>query len=266
MKILRKIYGLLRHHILMKFFAQTIRRNRILRSPEGAPGTEASRILNKIIKIRSFDGKYLEIGIENGLTLEAVCLNDKYGVDPNLMVNKIIKPKGTKLFLKESDIFFDALFESKFDIVYLDGLHTFEQTYRDFKNVIQYLHLNSILMVDDTVPLDEFSSHPIQSESYRLRKKSGKKDNGAWHGDVFKLVCTLNYLNLPELNYRTLVDLQNPKSVVWLKQGFDWPKKLPDLNRKLSESFTYSKYFEPKISEVFHPTTKSKFLEEIRVG
>lgn len=31
-------------------------------------------------------------------------------------------------------------------------------------------------------------------------------------------------------------------------------------------SFTYSKYFEPKISEVFHPTSKSKFLEAIRVG
>ena len=247
----------------MKFFAQTIRRNRILRSPESAPGTEASRILNKIIKIRSFDGKYLEIGVENGLTLEAVCLDDKYGVDPNLLVNKIIKPRGTKLFLEYSDIFFDTKIESKFDIVYLDGLHTFEQTYRDFKNVIQYLHLNSILMVDDTVPFDEFSSHPVQSESYSLRKKSGKKDNGAWHGDVYKLVRVLAYLKLPNLEYITLTDLINPKTLIFPKIGCDWPRDLPKIDNHIIDSFNYENSFKPHINMDFNPNTTADALSLI---
>jgi len=247
----------------MKFFAQTMRRNRILRNPESAPGTEASQILNKIIRTCSFNGKYLEIGVENGLTLEAVSLNDKYGVDPNLMVNRIIKPRGTKLFLQESDRFFDANMRLEFDIVYLDGLHTFEQTYRDLQNVIKYLHSKSILMIDDTVPSDEFSSHPVQNESYLLRKKSGKDDNGSWHGDVYKLVRALAHIRLPNLEYVTLIDLMNPKTIIFVKNGYEWPKDLPKFNQHIIDGFDYENSFKPNINVVFNPKTTTDALSLI---
>ena len=261
-----KIRARYKHYVVNKI-KKFWRQHRNLRHVKRAEGTEASSLMNSIIGIRELAGAYLEIGVESGFTFEAVNLKNKSAVDPKFLFNKWTKSRSIKLYETTSDAYFELNNGSNlfFDLVYLDGLHTFEQTYMDLGNTFQFLHSNSIVIIDDTVPCDSYSSNPVQKFAYETRISAGIKNDGSWHGDVFKLVCTLNYLNLPELNYRTLVDLQNPKTVVWLKQGFEWPKKLPDLNRKLSESFTYSKYFEPKISEVFHPTTKSKFLEEIRV-
>ena len=38
------------------------------------------------------------------------------------------------------------------DLVYLDGLHTFEQTYRDLCNTLMHAHPATVILVDDTVP------------------------------------------------------------------------------------------------------------------
>ena len=76
---------------------------------------------------------YLEIGVFKGLTLKDVEIADCAGVDPQFRVpaEELTGPSRT-LVTDTSDAYFAGLDRSTvFDIVFLDGLHTFEQTYRD---------------------------------------------------------------------------------------------------------------------------------------
>jgi len=262
-----KVKARFKHFVINKI-KKFIRQNRKLKHAMKAQGTEASTLINSIKEIIAFKGAYLEIGVESGFTFEAVNFKNKSAVDPKFLFNKWVKSRKIELYETTSDDYFAKIKARNlsFDLVYLDGLHTFEQTYEDLRNTFQILHSNSFVLIDDTVPCDFYSSNPIQELAYKSRVAAGFKNDGSWHGDVFKLVCTLDYLKLPGLNFRTLVDLQNPKTIVWMNQGFGWPKQLPESNQIPSESFTYPKYFEPKISEVFHPITNREFLEEIRIG
>jgi predicted O-methyltransferase YrrM len=53
-----------------------------------------------------------------------------------------------------SDIYFGELASSdeKFDVIVLDGLHTFEQTLRDLLNSEAYLKPNGVVIIDDVMP------------------------------------------------------------------------------------------------------------------
>lgn len=46
-------------------------------------GTEASDLINSLVNLRQFRGRYLEVGVENGLTFESVRLRQRVGVDPS---------------------------------------------------------------------------------------------------------------------------------------------------------------------------------------
>ncbi len=238
---------------------------RILLDPSRAPGTEASQLLNEIISVKNYSGKYLEIGVERGLTFEGVNIKEKFAVDPHILFNRWVKNSNAKLFEVTSDEFFEKGLHQNttFDLIYLDGLHTFEQTYRDLENSFRLMNSNSLLVIDDTVPSDIFSANPIQHLAYQSRIEAGLKNDGSWHGDTFKVVCALSQLQLPGVNFRTLVDLQNPKTVIWLSRGFDWPKELPAIHTYSLGGFTYQDYFMPHISKVFNPVFKNIFLEEI---
>jgi len=239
--------------------------HRILKSATNATGTEASRLINEIIVAKQFTGKYLEIGVERGFTFESVILKDKTAVDPRMLFSKLIKSSRIKLFEVYSDEYFRIKNQDNltFDLVYLDGLHTFEQTYLDLLNSFKCLNHNSVVVIDDTVPCDIFSSYPNQKQAFELREAAGFENDGSWHGDTFKVVCLLAYLDLPNLNYRTLVDLQNPKTVVWLNDGYMWPDLPSSLEGIPSDGFTYLNHFIPQISGIFNPSTKLKFLEEV---
>ena len=252
-------------HYLVKKPQQILRQNRIL-SLGKVNGTEASLLINDLITFREFGGTYLEIGVERGFTFEAVKLSRKIAVDPKMLFNTWIKKHSVKLIEVTSNEYF-ALIRGgkiKFDLVYLDGLHTFEQTYLDLSNTFSYLSSKSIVILDDTVPSDIFSSNPIQEEAYKSRVEAGYDNDGSWHGDVFKVVCALHYLKLPGLKYRTIVDLQNPKTVIWMSDGFEWPKSLPSLTEIPSDNFKFSEYFLPKLNDNFYPSTKEKLLLEIK--
>ena len=239
--------------------------HRILKSAANASGTEASRLINGIVNAKEFTGKYLEIGVERGFTFEGVTLKDKTAVDPKMLFSKWVKSPRIRLFEVSSDKYFSEKLKdySKFDLVYLDGLHTFEQTYLDLVNTFKHLNHDSVVVIDDTVPCDIFSSYPDQNQAFELREAAGFKNDGSWHGDTFKVVCLLAHLSLPNLNYRTLVDLQNPKTVVWLNDGYAWPSLPVSLAGIPLERFTYSDNFVPQISERFKPSTRLDFLEEV---
>ena len=79
-------------------------------------------IIQKIIDIKNYE-KYLEIGCDKDDNFSKIQAKIKIGVDP--------QRGGTKRMT--SDEFFKNNNEN-FDIIFLDGLHTYEQTIKDIQN------------------------------------------------------------------------------------------------------------------------------------
>ena len=174
--------------------------------------------------------RYLEIGVRAGDTFFNVGLPFKVGVDPDFTFDPAghVKP-GVHFFPQPSNDFFAGLRggepdigellpvrggEAKpaFDIIFIDGLHTFEQSYRDFVNSRAFAHEGTFWILDDTVPYDEFSAIPDMGRSLRLRRAAGLFGR-PWHGDVYKTVFAIHDLH-PEFSYCTLME-GNAQTVVW---------------------------------------------------
>ena len=148
-----------------------------------------------------------------------------------------------------SDEYFAANPDANFDLVFLDGLHTFRQTYTDLINALRTCPDGPIL-IDDTVPSDEVSAIPDQEESRRERSRRGWSGS-PWHGDVFKVILCVHDAH-PELSVRTIDDGSgNPQSVVWRS----------DMNvvpQAVGES-VLEKYDDVQFSEVFKDGTPLAF-------
>ncbi|AWN41992.1 class I SAM-dependent methyltransferase [Methylobacterium durans] len=132
--------------------------------------------------------RYLEVGVFRGETFFNVNVDFKVAVDPSFPFDASAhETDRTRFHEVGSDAFFRSAPYEPFDLIFLDGLHTFEQTLRDFLNSIAFAHDRTIWLFDDTVPNDNFSALPDQERCYRLRRSLGNGD-GAWMGDVFKVV------------------------------------------------------------------------------
>lgn len=188
-----------------------------------------SERLNYLANLRCAS-RYLEIGVNRGDTFFKVPLPLKVAVDPDFKFNpaELGRP-GEFFFSTTSDDFFHQLGtpgseveqslssnfpEGKiaFDLIFLDGLHTFEQTLRDFANSLHFSHENTIWLLDDTVPSDEYSALPDMDRSLAARRKAGIKGM-TWHGDVFKVIPAIHD-HFPDYSYCTLIE-DNPQTVVW---------------------------------------------------
>ena len=80
-------------------------------------GEKPSRleIIQKIISLKNYN-QYLEIGCDNDQVFSKINLKNKFGVDPVSGGN--IRKTSDEFFLSNT---------KKFDIVFIDGLHTYEQ-------------------------------------------------------------------------------------------------------------------------------------------
>jgi hypothetical protein len=136
---------------------------------------------------------YFEIGTMFGGTLElASCATTC--VDPGFDIR--CSPTGqrpaTMLFQMTSDRFFQDyspvdLFKAEIELAFLDGLHEFETTLRDFINTERHCRPNSVVMMHDCVPFGP----SITTRTDPI---------GAWTGDVWKLIPALR-------KYRRDIDL-----------------------------------------------------------
>jgi hypothetical protein len=185
----------------------------------GSKVTHSARRANKVIERLQLD-KYLEIGVWKGDTFFSVDSVYRTGVDPGFLfdVAKHTDSK-TRLIASSSDDFFSKLeLSEKFDVIFLDGLHTFEQTYRDFLNTLQHAHPSTVWIIDDTLPSDIYSSLRDQAVSLSARKEAGLSGS-AWHGDVFKTIVTIHDFH-QGFDYRTIVGSGNPQTLLWQSRSF----------------------------------------------
>jgi hypothetical protein len=163
--------------------------------------------------------RYLEIGVSTGDTFRAVEAAERTGVDPAFAFDiTTFADAQTRLAPQTSDAFFAAEAPSNaYDLVFIDGLHQFEQVARDFSNAILHTHRRSVILIDDVFPNDAYSALPQEAATQRHRQAAGVED-AAWHGDVYKMVFVLHDF-WPGLNYRTILGAGNPQTLVWRAGG-----------------------------------------------
>lgn len=160
---------------------------------------------------------YLEIGVNAGLTFHGVRAAQKVAVDPAFTFDHELEASrrpDSRYHQVESDTYFLTLArrEDVFDVVYLDGLHTYEQTLRDLLNTLQHLHAKSVVVIDDVLPSDYASSIGDPHRMNAFRAAVG--DTGAaWMGDVYKLVFFINSF-LPQFSFATIAD-NHGQAVLW---------------------------------------------------
>ena len=123
-------------------------------------------LIKKIISLNTYK-EYLEIGCDNDQVFSKIDLKNKLGVDPVSGGN----------IRKTSDDFFSTNIKN-FDIVFIDGLHTYEQVKKDIKNSLNFLNPRGVIILHDCLP-----SSYWQQATPRSQYK--------WTGDVWKAIVEM---------------------------------------------------------------------------
>ena len=125
-------------------------------------------IINKLIQDNGY-GSYLEIGLfDLNRNFNHIKCARKTGVDPSF------EDVGQRIFGCTSDTFF-RLYAEKYDLIFIDGLHTYEQSYIDVINALDHLTDNGCIVLHDCLPNSE-------QETGEDKPAGGV----AWCGDVYK--------------------------------------------------------------------------------
>lgn len=231
-----------------------------------AHGTEASHFCNSLFDPNR-ELNYLEIGVFHGFTFEAVRASNKIAVDPNPRYFAVPSRNITTIN-SDSDTFFSEYKESSFDLIYLDGLHHFRQTWRDIYNASRVVSSHGVIMIDDTVPGDKFSALIPQSRAISTRKLATGSDSKVWHGDVYKINLLLS--KLPKnFTFMTVLFPKNPRAILFCSDG-NWdsfPLVTEDELVSLESVNVDSVFsFDPKpiIPKWFNPVTPDTALQIIK--
>lgn len=133
---------------------------------------------------------YLEIGVARGETFHAVAAARKVAVDPLFQFDVLKHETRTIRFHSvPSDTYFGEIAqpEDRFDVIYIDGLHTAEQTLRDLINAQHFLKAEGVIIIDDVWP-SSFVAAIRDLDQHKLVRECLNEQSPAWMGDVFKLL------------------------------------------------------------------------------
>ena len=140
---------------------------------------------------------YLEIGVDQGQSFCKVNVPLKVGVDPvaptPAVVREIKKPNASYEAMT-SDAFFASVARQRLpngiDVAFVDGLHTYAQSYRDICNCLELLNPGGVILVHDCLPAsaDEARVADSYEDAARL---SSPGWNHQWTGDGWKAITAL---------------------------------------------------------------------------
>ena len=166
---------------------------------------------------------YLEIGVNQGETFQALTARRKVAVDPKFLfaASNVISPtQSVEYHEVPSDRYFGSIATplDRFDVVYVDGLHTFEQTLRDVLNAIAVLKPGGAVIVDDVIPSSYHAALPDLGVAVGVREFLGRADpavalDGSWMGDVFKIPFFVETF-LQAFSYATVAE-NHGQMVMW---------------------------------------------------
>jgi hypothetical protein len=135
-------------------------------------------VLNHI-NLRHGCKDYLEIGCRSNECFDSIVAESKIGVDP--------ERGGTHRMT--SDAFFAQCGERRFDTIFIDGDHTYDQVRRDLVNALQHLAVGGWLVLHDMFPREWQEAHVRQISKF-------------WTGEVWKLGFDL--IQSPDVDFRLL--------------------------------------------------------------
>ena len=128
-------------------------------------------IINRVIESKGYID-YLEIGVRDGECFKQICCKNKTGVDPNPTSSD------TTHRMTSDDFFMSISEDTKFDIIFIDGLHHDDQVLKDIENSLNHLSDNGTIVCHDCLPTTE--------------KMQERDDHGGeWTGDVWKAIAEL---------------------------------------------------------------------------
>ena len=124
--------------------------------------------LVNLLCANKLDGYYLEIGCQGNTLFDAVPMLNKVGVDP--------VAGGTHR--EFSDDFFRSN-KIYYDLIFIDGLHIYDQVHRDVQNAIHFLKPGGWIAIHDMLPTNALEEHVPNISP------------GPWTGDVWKVAFEL---------------------------------------------------------------------------
>tara|TARA_Y100000741_G_C18171633_1_gene525500 strand:+ start:232 stop:912 length:681 start_codon:yes stop_codon:yes gene_type:complete len=131
-------------------------------------------LLQFIINKYNFND-YLEIGCDKNQSFSKIKIKNKVGVDP--ISGGTIRSTSNDFFSKNKNFF---------DIIFIDGLHHYNQVLNDINNSLKILNKNGFILVHDCLPRS-------------LAQQAVPRYRGSWNGDVWKSIVELrtkNYLDI----------------------------------------------------------------------
>lgn len=143
---------------------------------------------------------YLEIGCDKNQIFSNISVERMIGVDP---------ARGGNCRMT-SDEFFEQNVET-FDVIFIDGLHHYDQVSRDVENALNVLNDGGIIIIHDMLPVNEKEAVVPIPEIKQV-----------WLGDVWRLAFDLS--NRSDIRFKlTLIDhgcgvvckgTQEPKNII----------------------------------------------------
>lgn len=193
-----------------------------------------TELINGLIKKNHYSS-YLEIGVNTpaqpGWSHDSISIPTKHGVDPNLDVHAT--------FPVPSDDFFAGHIKQKYDIVFVDGLHIFEQAYRDIVNALKWLDDGGTIVVHDCNPVKEITQRRDRASD-------------VWHGDVWKAILRLRREN-PDVE---IVTVDTDEGCTIIRKGHQ--ELFPhDKNRDI---YTYN-YLKKHREDILHLINVEEFRQ-----
>lgn len=195
--------------------------------PDKSDRLSRHRILQQLVALYD-EPRYLEVGVSRAVTFDRVPAATKVAVDPVFefdVAERRDRHPGSSYHQVTSDEYFASVVEpgQQFDVVYLDGLHTLEQTLRDLMNAVHHLQPEGVIVIDDTRPPSYLASLPGRQNFFDVRSWLGLDDQKAWMGDVYRLVYFIETF-CPHLSFATIAD-NHGQSVVWRQRRASVPER-----------------------------------------
>ena len=157
---------------------------------------------------------YLEIGCRDNECFDAIVAKEKIGVDP--------ERGGTHRLT--SDEFFTHCGDKLFDVIFIDGLHSYEQVRRDVINSLEHISTDGWIVLHDMLPRNWVEEHVPHIPEI----------SDEWSGDVWKVGFEL--ARSADLDFRIL---EVDRGVGVIRKTTRNPK-IVDLRGELSnERFPY---------------------------
>lgn len=141
-----------------------------------------SKIINYLIAL--VDGEnYLEIGVRNPQkNFNKIRCKSKFSVDPGVEFEENpvdYKMTSDVFFSKLKDDALDIKKDTKFDVIFIDGLHISDQVERDILNSLEFISDDGYIILHDCNPPSEFH----QREQYDFINSPA---TGFWSGTTWK--------------------------------------------------------------------------------